>query len=129
MRLVLRLIVTAAALWLTTLLVPGIKVVPYSDGTAAWVVTFLFVALIFSLVNSTVGVVLKVLSFPLYVLTLGLFSLIINGLLLLIVEWLSRLFGFGLTVEGFWWGVWAAFVMGVFSWLIGLFVRPRGVSS
>ena len=55
---------------------------------------------------------------------LGLIALVVNGLLLLIVAWISGLFGFGLTVDGFWWGVLGAVVLAVFAWAIGVVVRP-----
>jgi putative membrane protein len=58
------------------------------------------------------------------VLTLGLISLIVNGLLFLLVAWISSLLGFGLVVEGFWWGVLGAVVLGVIGWLIGIILRP-----
>ncbi|HLP22591.1 MAG TPA: phage holin family protein [Microbacteriaceae bacterium] len=124
MRFLLRTIVLAFALWVTTLLVPGITVTPWQPGTLETVLTFLLVAALFSIVNGTVGVALKVLSFPLYILTLGLFGLVVNGLMLLLVAWLSGLIGFGLAVGGFWWGVWAALILGVVNGLIGLIVRP-----
>jgi putative membrane protein len=63
-------------------------------------------------------------AFPLYVLTLGLISLIVNGLLLLIVSWISDAMGFGLHVDGFWDGVWAALILAIISWLLGLIFRP-----
>ena len=58
------------------------------------------------------------------VLTLGLISFIVNGLLLLLVAWISDLMGFGLEIDGFWWGVLGALVLGLISWLVGLVVRP-----
>lgn len=124
MRFVLQTIVTAVALWVTTLLVPGIVVTPYGPGDLAMVLTFALVAAIFGIVNSTIGIALKIVSLPLYILTLGLVSLVINGLLLMLAGWFSRLFGFGLSVEGFWWGVWGAVILGLVSWFLGLFVRP-----
>lgn len=125
MRFVLQTIVTAVALWVTTLFVPGITVTPYEPGDVPAVLTYALVAALFGIVNSTVGIALKIVSIPLYVLTLGLFSLIVNGMLLLLAAWLSQLFGFGLTIDGFWWGVWAAVILGFVSWFIGIFVRPR----
>ena len=50
--------------------------------------------------------------------------LLVNGLLLLIVSWISGLIGFGLNVDGFWWGVLGALVLGIISWLIGILLRP-----
>lgn len=124
MRFILQTIVTALALWITTRLVPGITVTPYADGAMAAVLTFLLVAVIFGLVNSTIGLAIKIVSIPLYLLTLGLVSFLINGLLLMLAAWFTQLLGFGLAVEGFWWGVWGAIILGLASWFIGLFVRP-----
>ncbi|QEO14575.1 phage holin family protein [Agromyces intestinalis] len=124
MRFLLKVIVSAFALWLTTLIVAGVKVVPYEDTEIATILTYLLVALIFGLVNAIVGTAIRIVAFPLYVITLGLVSFLVNGLLLLIVAWFSDLMGFGLTVESFWWGVLGALVLGLISWLIGLVVRP-----
>lgn len=128
-RLLLRLLINALALWLTTLiLAPHVAVTPYGDVepgvNVETVLTYLLVALIFGVVNGVIGGVVRVVAFPLYVLTLGLISLIVNGLLLLLVAWISDLIGFGLTIEGFWWGVLGAIVLGVISWLIGILLRP-----
>ena len=124
MRFFVKVIVIAFALWLTTFIVSGVKVVPYEDTTIATVLTYLLVALIFGLVNAFIGTFIRVVAFPIYVLTLGLISFIVNGLLLLMVSWVSGLLGFGLQVDGFWWGVLGALVLGLISWLIGLIVRP-----
>ena len=123
-RFLIKLIVNAVALGLTVLIVPGVDVNPYADDTGAVIVTYLLVALIFGLVNGIVGGFVRVVAFPLYILTLGLISLIVNGLLLLLVAWISGLFGFGLVIDGFWWGVLGALVLAIISWLLGLFVRP-----
>ncbi|GAA1058954.1 MULTISPECIES: phage holin family protein [Agromyces] len=124
MRFLLKVIVVAFALWLTTLIVAGVSVVPYEDTDIATVLTYLLVAAIFGIVNATIGTFVRIVGFPLYVLTLGLISFIVNGLLLLLVDWISGLMGFGLEVDGFWWGVLGALVLGLISWLIGLVVRP-----
>lgn len=127
-RLILRLLVNALALWLTTLiLAPHVTVEPYGDSEGfgvETVVTYLVVALIFGVVNGIVGGIIRVVAFPIYVLTLGLISLVVNGLLLLLVAWISGLLGFGLHVENFWWGVLGAVVLGVISWLLGILLRP-----
>ena len=123
-RFLIKLIVNAVALWLTALLVTGVHVIPYAPDSGASVITYLLIALIFGLVNTVVGGVVRVVAFPLYILTLGLFALIVNGLLLLLVAWLSGFLGFGLVVDGFWWGVLGALVLGIISWLLGLIVRP-----
>jgi len=124
MRFIVKVIVIALALWLTTLIVSGVSVVPYEETQLATVLTYLLVALIFGLVNAFIGTFIRIVAFPLYVLTLGLISFIVNGLLLLLVDWISDLMGFGLVVESFWWGVLGALVLGLISWLIGLVLRP-----
>jgi putative membrane protein len=123
-RFVVRLLINAVALWLTTLLVAGVHVVPYASGSAATILTYLLVALIFGIVNGVVGTLIRVVAFPLYVLTLGLLALVVNGLLLLLVGGISSLIGFGPVVDGFWWGVLGAVVLGFISWVFGLILRP-----
>ena len=125
MRFIVRLLINAVALWLTTLIVTGVKVDPFEPGgTVETVLTFLLLALIFGIVNGVIGNLIRIVAFPLYVLTLGLIALIVNGLLLLLVAWISGLIGFGLVVDGFWWGVLGALVLGLISWLIGILLRP-----
>lgn len=126
-RLLLRLLINTLALWLTTLiLAPHVAVDSYgSEGdTFAFVLTLVLVAVIFGLVNGIVGGLVRVVAFPIYVLTLGLISFIVNGLLLLLVAWISGLIGFGLSVEDFGWGVLGALVLGIIAWLIGIILRP-----
>lgn len=125
MRFVISVLINAVALWLTTLIVAGVDVVPYPPGgNPETVLTFLLVALVFGIVNGIIGTAIRIVAFPLYILTLGLIALVVNALLLLLVAWLSDLAGFGLVVESFWWGVLGALVLGLISWLIGLLVRP-----
>lgn len=121
---IVRLIVNAVALWLTTLIVAGVTVRPYEDTDLATVLTYLLVALIFGLVNSIVGTAVRVVAFPLYILTLGLLSLIVNALLLMLAAWITSLFGFGLEVESFWWGVLGALVLSIIGGILGLILRP-----
>jgi len=125
-RLVLRLIINAVALWLTTLILsPHVSVTAFAPaGTLETLLTYLLVAVIFGIVNGVVGGVVRIVAFPLYVLTLGLLSFIVNGLLLLLVAWISSLLGFGLRIESFWWGVLGALLLGVIGWLIGILLRP-----
>lgn len=125
-RFLLRLIITSIALWLTTIIVEGVKVESYgSEGDqVALALTYLLVAGIFGVVNSVIGNAIRIVAFPIYLLTLGLIALVVNGLLLLLVAWISSLLGFGLTVESFWWGVLGAVVLGLLNWLIGVLLRP-----
>jgi putative membrane protein len=118
-------VTNAIALWLSTLIVAGTDVTPYEeDNPLAVVLTYLLLGLLFGVVNGVIGTAIKIVAFPLYLLTLGLIALIVNGLLFLLVAWISGLLGFGLSVDGFWWGVLGAFLMALFSWIIGLVLRP-----
>ena len=118
-------VINALGLWAVTLLVPAIHLTPYG-GSDIWsqILSFLLVGLIFGLVNSLIAPVVKVLALPLYILTFGLISLVINGALLLFVAWLSQLVGGnvfsidgftteGLNVESLGWAILGALIMSV----------------
>jgi len=124
-RFLVSVIGNAIALWLTTLIVTGATVTAYAPGgMLETVLTFLLLGLLFGLVNGIIGTAIRIVAFPLYILTLGLIALIVNGLLFLLVAWISDLIGFGLWVDGFWWGVLGALVMAIFNWIIGVVLRP-----
>jgi putative membrane protein len=123
-RFLVRLVINAVALWLTTLIVTGVHVVSYSPGTGPVILTYLVVALIFGIVNGVIGTLIRIVAFPLYILTLGLIALIVNTLLLLLVAWLSSLIGFGLVIDTFWSGFWGALVLAIIGFLISLVFRP-----
>jgi putative membrane protein len=123
-RFLVRLLINAVALWLTTLIVTGVKVTSYSPGVVSYIVTLLIVALIFGIVNGVIGTAIRIVAFPLYILTLGLLALVVNTLLLLLVAWLSTLLGFGLRIDTLWSGFWGALVLAIISFLIGLLLRP-----
>ncbi len=124
MKFLIRSAVIGAALWITTMLVDGVDVIPYEDTQLALIITYVLIGAIFGLVNGTLGVALKILAFPIYILTLGFFGMVVNGAMLVLSAWFTTIFEFGLTIESFWTGVWAAVVLSFFSWAIGLIVRP-----
>ncbi|MGO3885607.1 MAG: phage holin family protein [Mycetocola sp.] len=121
----LRIVINAAAIWLTTLIVTGVSVEPFAEGVGPELLTYGLVALIFALVNSVIGTVIRVVAFPLYILTLGLVSFLINGLLLMITAGITSWFGFGLTVDGFWWGVLGAILISIFNAILNSILRPE----
>lgn len=124
-RFLLRLVVSAFALWLTTLLVSGVTIDAFGDGNLEYVLTLLVVALIFGLVNGVIGTFIRIIAFPLYVLTLGIIALFVNGLLLWMVAGISTLLGFGLVIDDYFWsGILGALVLGIITWILGLFLRP-----
>lgn len=127
MRFIIRVIVNAFAIWVVTLL-PAlhVSVIAFAPGeTLQLVLTLLAVAAIFALVNTIIGTVIKVLAFPLYILTLGLISLLINGFLLWLTAWFTQWWQWGLRVEYFWWGVVAALVISIINWIFGIILRPQ----
>jgi putative membrane protein len=90
------------------------------DEVADNVWALLFVALILGIVNSFVSPVIKFLSIPFIIITLGIFLLVINALMLLFTEWLAGLFDIDFYVDGFWTAVGGAIVITVVTWIVGL---------
>lgn len=130
MRSIIRILVSAFALWLTTLIVGGsgdngVWIKPLETDNYGHLITLLLVALVFGLVNGTLGRIVRFVSIPLYIITFGLFGLIVNGIMIAIVAWLSDLAGFGLQVGGFWWGVLAALVLSFLSGLMNSLLGTR----
>jgi putative membrane protein len=118
MSLVIRLIVNAIALWVATLIVSGVEL--EGASTQDRVITLLVVAVIFALVNVVVRPIVKILSLPLYVLTLGLFTFIVNALMLLLTSWIADQFDVPFNVDGFWSAVLGGLVISFVSWLLNL---------
>lgn len=126
MRFLVTTVLNALALWLVVLLLGGLTVTPYRSENAqlALVLTYGLLAVVWGLVNSIIGRVVKVLSIPLYVITLGLFAFIVNGVLFWLVAWVSQVLGFGLSISNFWWAVLGAILMSIFSGILnGVFNR------
>lgn len=119
----IRWLINAVALWVTTKIVSGIDVTTDSAGKQA--LTILVVALIFGLVNAIIKPIVKLVGCIFYVLTLGLISFIVNALLFLLVDWLAGLLDLPFSIDGFWPAFWGAIVMGVVSWVLSLLVPDR----
>jgi putative membrane protein len=111
----LRVVVLAAIIYAVTRLVSGITVVA-AGAQIDRIGTYLWVALLFAVVNSVLGPVLRLLSLPFVLLTLGLFLLVVNAALLGITAALSDRF----SVDGFWSAVAGGFLIAVFSWIAEL---------
>ncbi len=93
--------------------------------TLQLVLTLLAVAAIFALVNTIIGTIVKIVAFPLYIITFGLIGFLINGFLLWLTAWITSGFGWGLTVGDFWWGVLAALIISVINGIFGFILRPQ----
>lgn len=111
--LLLHWVLNAAALWVAAAVVPGLD---FNGGLGR----LLAVAAVFGIVNSTLRPLLTVLTCPLIVLTLGLFTLVINALMLLVTGWLSDSWNLGFTVTGFWAAFWGGLVVGLVSMVLSL---------
>ena len=118
MHFLLRLLINAAALWVAIRIVPGVSY------QGQWP-SLMFVALVFGVLNASVRPLLKLFTFPLLILTLGLFTLVINAFMLMLTSWVSNLLDLGFHVTGFWAAFWGALVMSMVSLLLSLFVNDR----
>jgi putative membrane protein len=114
LRVGIRLIILAVIIGIVAELVPGIRV----SGGFGW---YVWIALIFSVVNMILGPIFRLLSLPLILLTLGLFLLIVNAALLAITAALSS----HLAVDSFGAAVLGGLLIAVFSWLAELLLPPR----
>lgn len=115
MRFLLRLVITAAALWVAVRFVPGIS---YSGS---WL-GLLGVAIVFGLLNAIVRPILFAMTCPLVMVTLGLFVFVLNGVMLLLTSYASLYLGLGFAVEGFVPAVIGSVVISVVSAVLNIFV-------
>jgi putative membrane protein len=125
MGIIIRLLITAFSLWLATVLIDGIKLT--TDSTSQKIITLIVVAAIFGIVNAVLRPIIKVVGCGLYVLTLGLMALVVNGLLFLLTSWIAGRFDLPFHVDHFWpSAVLGALLVGVVSWLLNMLVPDGG---
>jgi putative membrane protein len=124
MNFVLRLIVNGLALWVATLILPGMDVVPgegftnTGNETLNTVIAYVVIGLVFGAVNAVVKPIISLLALPITCLTLGLFTIIINAGMLMLTVWLTSFLPMQVTVDEFWWtAVFAAIIISVVSML------------
>ena len=127
-----RAALTGLALWVVTLIVPGIAFVG-GHNTLQRIGIIFVVAVIFGVVNAIIKPIVQLISIPLYILTLGLIHIVINALMLWITSRITEhTTHWGLYLKNFWWtAIWAAIVLSIVSWLLSLVVRDtrRGVRT
>ena len=116
MRFVLRLLINAAALWVATRIVPGVT----HTGSG---LSLLAVALVFGLLNALLRPLLAMLSCPLLILTLGLFTFVINAIILWLTSAVSESLGIGFHVDGFMAAFLGALVVTLVSVVLSIFLR------
>ncbi len=109
MRIIIRILINAAALWVAAQLLDGITL---SDQPVA----VLIVAVVFGLVNSFIRPVVRLLTFPFTIVTLGLFTLVVNAAMLQLTDWLTG----GLNVVGFWTSVLGGIIISLVSWFLSI---------
>jgi putative membrane protein len=121
---VIRAALTGLALWVVTKFVHGLSFVG-GDTRLQRVGIIFVVAVVFGLVNAFIKPVVQILSIPLYILTLGLFHIVVNALMLWITARITaHTTHWGLAIDDFWWtAIKAAIVLSIVSWVLSLFVR------
>lgn len=131
MRFLIRILINALAVWVAGLLLPGIAVTETGGAvtgnpTVDMVLAYLFIGLIFGLVNALIRPVVKLLSLPLTILTLGLFTIIINAGMLMLTSWLSSYTPVELAVDSFFWtGILASIIISLVSLTAGSLTGTR----
>src|SRR5208282_1428026 len=118
MNFVLNLLINAFALWATAKVISGIN---YSGPWYG----LLLVALVFGILNAFVRPVLKFLSLPLVILTLGIFIFLLNAFMLWLTSAASRALDLGFTVAGFWPALWGALVISLINMIMSCVLRPE----
>lgn len=122
----IRTLVNAVALWLTALVVPGIQLGEEAPALSNRLVTIVIVAVIFGVINAVIKPVVSFFSLPFIVLTLGLFTIIVNALMLAITSWIAGGLGLDFHVDGFFWSaVLGALVLSFISMLLSMLL-PDG---
>ncbi|MEI5098941.1 phage holin family protein [Streptomyces sp. PmtG] len=104
----------AVAVWLLD------KITLTGDSTGKKTLTLLVVAMLFGLVNFLVKPIVQVLTFPLFVLTLGLITLVVNALMLMLTSWLADKLDVSFHVEGFWTAVLGGLIISIVSWALNV---------
>ena len=116
----IRFLTSAAALWVATVIVPGVTY------TGDWL-PFLAVSLVLAAINATLRPLIKLLTCPLIILTLGLFALVVNGLMLWLTSSIAQSLGLGFHVTGFWAAFFGGLVVSIVSTLVSMVLRPPTV--
>lgn len=118
MRFILQILVNALALWLTSLILPGIHLGENGAPIGTQILTIVLVGLVFALVNAIAKPILSLLSLPITCLTLGLFQLVINALMLLLTSWVAGLIDLTFVIDSFWWALGGGIVVGILNTIL-----------
>lgn len=118
-----RVLISTIALWVTSWILPGVRIstegtldVAQGNSAFASVLAFLFIGLIFGVVNALIKPLVKLISLPVTFLTLGLFTVVINAAMLWLTSWLSSFTPVHFSIDAFFWtAIWAAVIISVLS--------------
>lgn len=124
MRFIVRVLISGVALWFAEILLSGMNIVG-ADTTLGEIGIILLVALVFGIVNAIVKPIVRVVSIPLYILTLGLFTLVVNALMLLLTAWITEQTSWGLRIDSFGTAVIGALIVSVVSFVLSVVVGNR----
>lgn len=125
----------ALALWVTTLFLSGVRLegvvaadsfLANADPNLQAAVYFLLAGAVLGAINMFVRPVVRFLSLPLYILTLGLFFFVVNALMIMLTSWFTGFFDLSLSVDGFWWALAAGIIVGLVNWVLGAFLPEKG---
>ncbi|KQS98542.1 phage holin family protein [Cellulomonas sp. Leaf395] len=121
-----RVLINGVAIWFATLILPGLSIV---GGDSNWetLAIILLIALVFGLVNAIVKPIVAFISIPLYILTLGLFTIIVNALMLMLTAWITEATDWGLRIDNFGVACWAAIIISIVSLVLSVLIPGNRV--
>ena len=123
MKLLLRILIPAIALWVAHELISGIELTGHSDAKKAG--TLVIIALIFGVVNAVLKPIIKTIGCLFYILTLGLIGLVVNGALLYLCSWIAGKLSLPFHITSFTAAFWGAIIVGVVGWVLNLVFDER----
>ncbi|MBO3086133.1 phage holin family protein [Cellulomonas fengjieae] len=115
----IRVLINGVAIWFATLVLPGLEVVG-GETDLQHIGIILAVALVFGIVNAVVKPIVALISIPLYILTLGLFTIVVNALMLMLTSWITESTSWGLRIDNFGTACWGAIIISVVSFVLSM---------
>ncbi|MFD4353815.1 phage holin family protein [Nocardia sp. NPDC058519] len=130
MQLAIRLVINAIAIWAAAAWIDKIDIYVPPEWSSEWgnwgkALVLLIVALVFTAVNAVIKPIVKLLSLPFVILTLGLFLLVVNAGMLWLTAKITEITDYGLRVDGFWAALWGGLIITLVNWVLGILV-PDG---
>ncbi|GGN73318.1 phage holin family protein [Nocardia sp. NPDC055029] len=130
MQLAIRLVINAIAIWAAAAWIDKIDIYVPPEWSSEWgnwgkALVLLIVALVFTGVNAVIKPIVKLLSLPFVILTLGLFLLLVNAAMLWLTAKITEITDYGLRVDGFWAALWGGVIITLVNWVLGILV-PDG---